>query len=98
MQDVISTKKDFSEVLEDTIEQTSALCADFPEIKIYNSVLAQLQFIKKVIILEKRKPTEEECDSIMIGNMAVKNFEDEMPEYSRKLVELDYYFEFYDEL
>ena len=98
MIDIINNKMEFENILEQVIAETTQLIESNQEIEVYDSILQQLLFIKQVRLEEKRHPTEEECDSIMIGNIAVKNFETDMPDYSRKLVELDYYFEFYDEL
>jgi hypothetical protein len=98
MKNFINNKSDFKKVLEQVIAQTSQFMEEYPEIGIYKNIYQQLHFIWKVIFEEKRKPKEEEFDAIMIGNMAVKNFENDYPEYGRKLEELDYYFEHYETL
>ena len=44
-------------------------------------------------MVKQRSPTFEESELLLLGAIAVKNFEDTMPEYARKLSELDYYFD-----
>ncbi len=98
MKDYINTKEEFKNILNESVAETKKLADAYKEIAVYDIVFQQLLFIKKVMLEEKRKPTEQECELIMIGNIAVKNFESDMPNFARKLIELDYYFEFYEEL
>lgn len=88
----IKTFAEFKALLGQTIEEAHAYEKKYPDMPIYGNIGAQLAFVKKILVDEKRKPTKEESDSISLGMIAVKNFEDDMPEFSEKLEKINYAF------
>jgi len=93
----LKTINDFSNLLNSAIEETNGYIKQFPEMMIYKNLLQQLQFVKKVIIEESRKPTFYETNSTYIGAIAIKNFENN-PIYSEKLKIISYVFDEYKEI
>jgi hypothetical protein len=93
---LINNKSDFKQILASAIEECRLLKEQFPNLKIYTIVYEQLLYINQIIVIEKRSPTNKEGELIQIGPIAVKNFEDDNEEFTKKLSELDYCFCNYD--
>jgi hypothetical protein len=90
--DEIKTLYSFEKLLYETIRETELLKKDYQDYTIFNNIHQQLLFVKSILIDERRKPDFLEIESTSIGAIALKNLDEEMPEYSKKLKEISYIF------
>jgi hypothetical protein len=98
MEQEVKTKSEYKEILLSVITETETLCKQFPQINMYRSILNQLQYIYKIIFVEKRMPTKKDAEPLTLGAIAIKNFEYEEDPYARKLINIYGNFDDYDEL
>ncbi len=94
----IHTFSEFESLMDSTIEETEQYQERFPGIAVYGALREQLDFIKKILIDEKRAPTMSEINSTSVGMIAIKNFNDDMPAYSEMLKEVNYVFYEYSKI
>lgn len=87
----IQSKGQWHLMLEDARRRTDEKLAFDPNRTMLKVIRAQLEFMERCV-QGGRSPTEEEGDSITIGAIAVKNLEEEDPEYADWLSELAYAF------
>jgi len=96
--DMIKTKTDYKKILTQTMLETAGYIHQFPEMGVYQQIAEELDQVHDVLFVQNRLPTFIECQLTSFAGIAVKNFADDNPEYYKKLSELSYYFERYEEL
>jgi len=94
---VITSRKDFEEVLNTTVRKTNSLIESSNDPHIFQNILGQLSFVKNILVDQKREPTFEEIESTSIGAIAVKNFKETMPDYADLLMAISEIFCYYEE-
>lgn len=91
----LTNRRDFFEVLEKTLAEAEGIAAQGPGMGPMHSVAQQLG-IMKAQTANGRTPTEDERDAIMIGWIAVREFEPAesaaMADFIKRLHELNGYF------
>jgi hypothetical protein len=87
----LNINTNLNSVLDLAKKMTEEKLHDVPSSSIYLHALAQIDFIKRVL-MQGRAPTQEERDFIDIGLMAIKELDDTEPEFSGVLCELSYQF------
>jgi hypothetical protein len=80
------------EVVDKAKEMTTQRCEEFPKYRLYNHAAEQLEFIEK-FLLANILPSTKEVGQIDIGIMAVKELEEEDPEYALLLMKVHRRFE-----
>jgi hypothetical protein len=88
----IQSKGQWRLMLEDARRRTDEMLAFDPNRTMMKVIRAQLDFMEQCV-QGGRNPTKEEADRITLGPIAVKNLEEEDPEYARWLKALDYAFD-----
>jgi hypothetical protein len=76
---IITTKQEFLSLLDSTILKTQGRLKKTPSLSLYDSILAQLSFLKKTFVAEKRLLTKDEISRLTFGLIAVRNFTNEDP-------------------
>ena len=78
-------------------EKTNEARALDPSWSFTQSIARQLDFMESCVA-DGRTPTTDERKRTTLGLMAIRNLEESYPEYSTILQEVEYAFEFWDEL
>ena len=87
----VNTMQEYTNLLFQTIEKTKQYIIAFPDLNIYKNLLQQLEFVKKIIIDERRRPNFTEVESTYIGSIAIKNLDDD-PIYAEILKKISFVF------
>jgi hypothetical protein len=87
----IKSKGQWHLMLEDARRRTDEMLAFDPNRDMLKIIRAQLDFMEQCV-QGGRNPTEEEANRVTLGPIAVKNLEEEDPEYARWLMKLHYTF------
>ncbi|NLE85158.1 MAG: hypothetical protein GX607_02050 [Myxococcales bacterium] len=87
----VQSKGQWYLLLEDARRRTDEKLAFDPDRTMLKVIRAQLDFMEQCT-KGGRNPTKDETDRITLGPIAVKNLEEEDPEYADWLKELDYTF------
>ncbi|NLE87288.1 MAG: hypothetical protein GX607_12915 [Myxococcales bacterium] len=88
---IIQSKGQWRLMLDDARRRTDEMLAFDPDRDMLKIIRAQLDFMDRCT-KGGRTPTEEEAERITLGAIAVRNLEEEDPEYADWLKELAYAF------
>lgn len=85
----VSTKKEFCNLLEQVIAETKSLKVKNPSVSLYTSIYNQLIDIKEHVIVRGISFSRDQVKKrYNIGPLAVKNFDDNIDIYARKLEDI----------
>ncbi|QNK61051.1 hypothetical protein H7F33_10685 [Pedobacter sp. PAMC26386] len=85
----VTTKKEYRNVIQETLLETEKLISKFPELSIYQDIRSQIMLIKEdVLIKQLRMTLFEIIDKYTLGAIAVKNFDLEHDPYAQKLSDI----------
>ena len=85
----VDNKKDFVKLVQETLTETYELKNKFPDILIYKSIYNQLCDIEEKFIVKKEFLSDNEIfKRYSLGAIAVKNFDDTVEIYARKLEDI----------
>ena len=85
------SKRDFDELLQQALEKTRTYETELPGFQPLASVRRQLELMSQYVKAERTPPAEAQ-DSVNVGLLAVREFQDTDPQYSGWLIDLDYWF------
>jgi hypothetical protein len=94
---IIENDSEFKAILQRALARTDQLAKLDPSFKLPSVIRPQLEFIGQ-FLRENRVPSNDDRARVTIGVLAVRNFDDGDPEYSKWLKALNYAFNHWEQV